>query len=552
MAQPMLKGRGMKTAAKLLAFGALLHAAPACLDSEADSPDDNLEDQDDKSDTAGTTPMVTDDQLNGLWQLGGKGDDMVIESWSAIGIRLHVTGTVYQLTRTGDNLAGDGVTLAIHPNKAGIRDDSMDGTIAGKTVHLTRDTSVKAPITLSFPGNEPYRSWLVDTILPNAQLDRESFKHFDHSPVYAFLASCELYKHGTWFRQYMKGDTWADQSKSFSNIIYAMDGSDTSPHAIVGNYKFQTAVQANLKDPSKIGLALSTFGMYFSTSAGGALRIPMTSGSTAYFITDRPARAELLGLVVMNTPTHGPLASTFGRQLLDMGAMPATDSPIYARTMMELLAKSDNRRASQLSSTGQSALTDWFSVMAIEDYRGVAFGSPDLGWGYNMTNAQFFGLVVRSLARPTTKDSAGNPILGQVIVGSQLQPGDPSYADVLNGGNDMQEYPDMARLKQLATSFLAAKHPDVILAVHNAFANIVPANELDFRAQNDIFHFITAELYDSQGRTAKLVGAQADDAVAAVGLLFDTLNSDSAGFQAYILANGVTQSNVAAPKSTGF
>src|SRR5207344_3110199 len=96
----------------------------------------------------------------------------------------------------------------------------------------------------------------------------------------------------------------------------------------------------------------------FSTAAGGALRIPMTSGSTAYFITDRPARAELLGLVVMQTPTHNPLASTFGRQLLDMGAMPHGDSTIYARTMMELLVRSDNRHASQLSGVGQSARSE--------------------------------------------------------------------------------------------------------------------------------------------------------------------------------------------------
>jgi len=217
-----------------------------------------------------------------------------------------------------------------------------------------------------------------------------------------------------------------------------------------------------------------------------------------------------------------------------------------------LLAKSDNKRASQLSGVGQSALTDWFSVMAIEDYRGVAFGNPDLGWGYNMTNGQFYGLVVRALARPGMKDAAGNPIIGQVIVGSSLQPGDPSYADVLNGGNDMQEYPDMARLKQLATAFLNAKHPDAVVAVKNAFANVVPFAQADFRAQSDIFHYITEQFYDDQGRTKNLTGAAADQAVTAVGNLFDVLNSDSAGFEAYILTQGVTKSNTAAPKSTGF
>jgi hypothetical protein len=350
----------------------------------------------------------------------------------------------------------------------------------------------------------------------------------------------------------MKGDTYADQAKAFSNIIYRMDGVKTTPHAIVGNRKFQTAVTANLKDPSKLALALSSLGMYFSTAGGGGLRMRITSDSTAYFITDRPARGALIGLAVMDTPTHGPLASTFGRQLLDLGAMPAADSAIYARSMVELLAKSSNHEAHSLSPTGRSALTDWFSVMSIEDYRGVAFGNPDLGWGYNMTNVQFYGLVVRALARPTMNDSTGKPILGQVIVGGQLQPGDPSYADVLNGGNDMQEYPDMSQLKVLATNFLRANHTDVVSAVEAAFANVVPMNELDWRAQQDIFHFITAELYDSQGRTANLQGAAATTAVNAVVALFDTLYADSANFEAFLLQSGFVKSNVPAPKSTGF
>jgi hypothetical protein len=350
----------------------------------------------------------------------------------------------------------------------------------------------------------------------------------------------------------MKGDTYADQAKSFNNIIWAVNGQTATPHSIIGNYKFSQAVQANLKDPTKIGLALSSFGMYFSTAAGGALRFPMTTGSTAYFITDRPARGALLGLVVMNTPTHGPLASTFGRQLLDMGAMAPADNRIYPRVMMELLAKSDNHSATSLSPKGRSAVTDWFSVMAIEDYRGVAFGQPDLGWGYNMTNVQFFGLIARALARPSAVDAKGLPVLGQVIVGNELRPGDPSYADVLNGGNDMQEYPDMSALKIQATNFLRSAHPQQVAAVEAAFAGVVPKAQLDSRAQQDIFHFITAELYDSQGRTSNLKGAAADAAINAVVALFDVLNQDSAAFEAIVLAHGVTKSNIAAPKSTGF
>lgn len=534
----------MKNFAYALALTAVL--VPACADS-VDGPDDNLEDTDTKADGS-TTPQISDDQLNGLWGA----DDYTIESWSAIGIRIHLGDKVVQLTRTGNDLAGDGVALTANPHKAGIKDDELTGTIAGQTVSLKRDTEVKDSLTVAFPGTEPYRMWLSDTVLPLAQQDRESFKQLDKAEMFTFLKSCELYKHGSWLRTYMKGATYADQAKSFSNIIYAMDGVETTPHAIVGNYTFQNAVKKNLKDQSKIGLALSSFGMYFSTAGGGALRMPIAHDSMAYFITDRPARAALLGLVVMATPTHGPLASTFGRQLLDMGTMPSTDDAPYGKTMMELLTKADNHSAEQLSGTGKSALTDWFAVMAIEDYRGVAFGNPDLGWGYNMTEVQFFGLVTRSLARPGQMDSTGKPILGQVIVGNQLEPGDPSYADVLNGGNDMQEYPDMARLKQLATQFLNAKHPDLVANVKTAFGSVVPVNELDWRAQNDIFHFVGQQLYDNQGREASLKGASADRAVAAVTAMLDALRSDSASFEAYILSQGVTKANTPAPKSTGF
>ncbi|MBN8426912.1 MAG: hypothetical protein J0L65_05520, partial [Xanthomonadales bacterium] len=68
-----------------------------------------------------------------------------------------------------------------------------------------------------------------------------------------------------------------------------------------------------------------------------------------------PSRGAPIGLVVMDTPTHGPLASTFGRQLLDLGEMPVADSATYVRVMMDLLVKSDVSRFSQLSGTGRSA-----------------------------------------------------------------------------------------------------------------------------------------------------------------------------------------------------
>jgi hypothetical protein len=540
--------------AYLLTFGALLGA---CTDATLEDNGDQYDiDPDGKADTAATTtPIVSDDNLNGQWiaTIASKPqDDIVIESWAANGIKVHVGAAVYTATRQANKLTGTGVALTINPNKAGVRDDTMDGTINGLTVHLDRDVEVKDPITLAFPGDRPFRVFLMDTIAPAAQRDRESYAHATFADLTKFLYSCELYKKGSWLRTYMKGATWADQAASFKKIISSVDGVESSPRQLIGNVRFQNAVKASLKDQTKVGLALSSFSMYFTTAMGRALRLPVTAGSMAYFITDRPTRSEKIGLVVMDTPTHGPLASTFGRQLLDMGAMPATDNGSYARAVMQLLAKSDNSAAGKLSGVGQSALTDWYAVMAIEDYRGMAFGSPTLGWGYNMTNVQFFGLVVRALAHADAKDSAGNPVLGQVIVGSELRPGDPSYADVLNGGNDMQEYPDMARLKTLATSFLRAKHPAQVAAVEAAFSTIVPKAQLDYRAQQDIFHLITAELYDDQGRTAKLTGATADTAIAAVAALFDTLTSDAAGFEAYLLANGITKSATPAPKSTGF
>ena len=89
----------MKTLTYLALAAALL---PACTDP-ADDVDDNIEDSDGKAD--GTGPQITNDQLNGEWRekLDGhyQDDDLVIESWSAVGIRLHLGDKVVQLTRAG-------------------------------------------------------------------------------------------------------------------------------------------------------------------------------------------------------------------------------------------------------------------------------------------------------------------------------------------------------------------------------------------------------------------------------------------------------------------
>lgn len=503
------------------------------------------------------TTSVSDDDLNGLYTATINGqavtDEVMVESWTALGIRLTLQGVQYKLTRSADTLSGAGVSLAVKANKSGVNDDSLEGTVNGATVVLKRDTREKAPITLAFPGDRPFRSFLTEVISPAAQRDRESYTTLKSYPMGFWLRDCELYRSGSWQRKFFKGTTWSEQSTSFHNVLNAVNGLRVTPRRMTKQYKFSQALQANLSDPANMGLAVSNFGMYFPTAAGRSLRLKLADDSIAYFITDRPVREEKIGLVVMDTPTHAPLASTFGRQLLDLGEMPAADSAVYVRVMMDLLAKSDSSRFSQLSGTGRSALIDWYAVMAIEDYRGMTFGWPNLGWGYNMTNVQFYGLITRALARPGQVDSEGKPVIGQVIVAGQLRPGEASYADVLNNGNDMQEYSDMASLKRLTTQYLREKHPALVAEVEASFAGIVPYSELDSRARADIFHYVCAQLYDGRGRTAVLKNqAQATRAVNAVAALFDALNANSAQFEAWLLTKGITKSNVPAPKSTGF
>ncbi len=500
---------------------------------------------------------VSDDDLNGLYvaTVGAEvlAEEAMVYSWPESGIRLTLKGATVPLKRSGDALTGAGVALTVKPNAAGVGDDSIEGTVNGAAVVLRRDTRPKEPVTLALPKDRPFRSFLDEVIAPAAQRDRESYTTLRSAPMGTWLRDVQLYRSGAWLRKYFKGANRSEQSSAFHDVVSAVNNLRTTPRRMTKEFRFSNALKANLSDPELTGLAMSTFSMYFPTAAGRALRIRLTDDAMAYFITDRPQRAERLGLVVMDTPTHHPLASTFGRQLLDLGEMPAADTVTYARVLMELLARSDASGASQLSPVGRSALIDWYAVMAIEDYRGVAFGMANLGWGYNMSNVQFYGLVARSLARPGAVDSAGAPVKGQVIVGAQLRPGEPSYADVLNDGGDMQEYGDMARLKTLATAYLRERHPQRVAEVEASFAGVVPANELGSLARNDVFHFICAQLYDARGRTAALKDpAKAVRAVNAVVALFQTLETDSAPFEAWLLTKGLTQSDVPAPKSTGF
>jgi hypothetical protein len=347
----------------------------------------------------------------------------------------------------------------------------------------------------------------------------------------------------------MAGADVAAESAALEHIIDAVDGLSTTPRQLIHEPAFANAVRANVRGEFLYGRAVSDLGLYFSVAAGRSLRVPVAKDARIYFITDRPDRAEKLGLVVTETPTHGLLATTFGRQLLELAGLPATDDGVLARSIVDMLTRSDATRATQLSPGGRSVLTDWYGVMAIEDYRGVAFGHPDLGWGYNFTNAQFFGLIAKALARPLAVDTKGKPVVGQVIVGTELRPGDASYADVLNDGKDMQEYRDMAYLEYLAGSYLLAAHPSAVHAVTGAFAGVVPLSELDERAKRDVFHFVLSELFDAQGRAKNLTPDAAQRATSGMGVLFDLLRQESAQLETYILQHGFTKSSEHAPKT---
>jgi hypothetical protein len=72
------------------------------------------------------------------------------------------------------------------------------------------------------------------------------------------------------------------------------------------------------------------------------------------------------------------------------------------------------------------------------------------------------------------------------------------------------------------------------------------------RAKADIFHFVTAQMYDVKGRMEMLTGAKAERAVRAVVALIATLESNSAALESYLLSQGITKSNTPAPKATGF
>jgi hypothetical protein len=526
----------------------------------------------------GTTSAQYFDELNGVWtaSLNGKptATRALTESYPPLGVRLTFQDRVVPVTKDGDTLTSDAsVSLRVTGLNTPARDDdTIRGTFFEQQLVLRRDVTPKAPIVVELPGDRPWVRFMQEVLIPKSAEDRDTYHTFQAAEAGQFLRSCQLYRSGYWQTKYMQGATKAQQDQSFSSVITGTNGASLTPRTILLT-RFNTALvnKLNAKAKSEKALALSSLGMYFSTAAGGALRIRVTPDSTVYYITDR-RQNDKLGLVVMATPAHPPLASSFGKWLLDFGAMPKADDAAFARALLETMAESSTKAAASLSAVGKSAFTDYLGVMAIEDQRGVMFNNQSLRWGYNMTSASFCALIVRALSHGQMRkgpDQLGGKqeLASQVIVsdpgaeGGKLRPGDPSYFDTLNGGadalhggkkggNDMQEGPGMGVLKQLTTEWLRSRSPALVAAVEASLASVVPAAEIASRAKADIFHFMCENFYDS--RMKNLSTVQATAVVEAGMALMDKIASDSKDLEAFILTKGITKSNAWAPRASGF
>lgn len=527
---------------------------------------------------AGTASAQYFDELNGVWTASVNGQTTaawaLTESYPPLGVRLTFQDKVVPVNKDGDRLtSSSSISLRITGlDTPAPDDDTIAGTFFEQELVLRRDVTPKAPIVVELPGDRPWVRFMQEILIPKSAEDRDTYHTFQAAEAGKFLRSCQLYRSGYWQHRYMKGATRVQQDQSFASVISGSNGVRLTPRTVLltkFNPVLVSALSAKAK-PDK-ALALSSLGMYFSTAAGGALRIPVTPDSTIYYITDR-RQNDKLGLVVMATPAHPPLASSFGKWLLDFAAMPKADDAAFARALLETMAMSSTRAATSLSGVGRSAFTDYLGVMAIEDQRGVMFNNQSLRWGYNMTSASFCALIVRALSHGQMRKGPGilggkQELAGQVIVsdsgpgGAKLCPGDPSYFDSLNGGedalhsgkkggNDMQEGPGMALLKQLTSEWLRSRSPELVNAVEASLATVVPAAEISSRAKADIFHFMCENFYD--GRMKGLSSGQAVAVVDAGMALMTKISSDSKDLEVFILGKGVTKSKDWAPRASGF
>jgi hypothetical protein len=346
-------------------------------------------------------------------------------------------------------------------------------------------------------------------------------------------------------------------------------------------------------------LAKSGLGMYFSTAAGGAVRIPVTNNEDSYiwYITDRRANAKN-GLVVMLTPTHAPLASSFGKWLLDLSESPRQDDEHIARFVLEVMCKSDATSADKMvkgpTSNSRSGCTDYLGVMAIEDQRGVMFGNDGLSWGYNMTSGMFTALIARALShgeeRPTPNlyelikndpakfenfkstlkpganadqklrqlasdmklDGVRKELDIKVIVedwssdGPTLRRGEASYFDTLNGaddvldgsgtkgGNDFQEGEGMQTLRVLANNWMTKTYPAKVKALEDSLKPFMTRQEAGHRAVNDVLHYMVTVFFNN-AKFSKCTPAQAEAIIKAGLDYMMTIRNDSKNFEKYIL-----------------
>ena len=145
-----------------LLVASLLIATTACAVA-GDDTDDGFDDSTDEVST-----VVADDDLNGLWTATIDGapatDDVVIESWSAVGIRVHVGADVYQLSRNGDTLSsGQGSLDRRRRTAAASPTTTMEARSAASRSCSRATSRPSRRSRSSFPGDRPFRSFLTDT-----------------------------------------------------------------------------------------------------------------------------------------------------------------------------------------------------------------------------------------------------------------------------------------------------------------------------------------------------------------------------------------------------
>jgi hypothetical protein len=562
------------------------------------------------------------DDMNGVWTAKLAGQEqtntLLSESYTPNGsaVTLRLGDAVVQCTKTGNELTGkltvDGLAGNLPGNaptgpQAEVKlkvkgletpspaDDSLEGKWLGKAAVFKRDMRSKPPIVVKLPGDRPWVRFMREVLIPKTAEDRETYHQFKTAAARRFLTSCQLYVSDYWMRKYMKGATTADKRKSFDNIITGMEGMLVSPRSITTS-RFGGILRSNMAPAAmdSYALARSGLGMYFGTAAGGAVRIPVTDNgdSLIYYITDRRANSKN-GLVVMLTPTHPPLASSFGKWLLDFSQMDPKDDLAFGRCLLETMVKSSTKAANSLESGhGRSAYTDYLGVMAIEDQRGVMFDNAGLSWGYNMTSGSFTALICRALSHGKTRPGPdlvalrgdtpknrklardlgldGRPELAAKVIvedwsgdGPELRPGDCSYFDVLNGaddvlegagtrgGDDFQERGGMGTIRTLTTKWLRAKHPALVTAAEQSVAPFIPAAELSSRSKEDVFHLLCENFFDAP-RFSKVTPAQGEKIIKAGLALLEKIKAESRDLEKFILENGVKASDEWAPRASGF